>query len=83
MPFFAQRFHVARRSLALDVVHREVHLAADLSRIEDRHQVAVRQAHDDLGLVAETLQILLVREVRQHRLDDAELRRLLGPDSAR
>ncbi len=57
----------------LDVVHRQVDLAARLSRVEHRDQVPVREAHDHLGLVAEALQVLLVRQVRQDRLDDAEL----------
>ena len=75
------RAAVPRRAqiLAVDVVHREVDLAADLSRVEDGHEVAVREAHDDLGLVAEPLQVLLVREVREHRLDDTELRRFIRP----
>ena len=69
--------------LAFDVVHREVDLARDLARIEHGHQVAVRQPHDDLGLVAETLQVFLVGEVRQHRLDDAQLRAVLRARTAR
>src|SRR5262249_16411036 len=64
--------------LALDEVHRQVDLARDLTGIEHRHQVAVRQPDDHLGLVTETLQVLLVRQVREHRLDDTELRAVLG-----
>src|SRR5204862_5919666 len=63
--------------LALDEVHRQVDLAGDLARVENGHQISVRQPDDDLGLVAETLQVLLVGQVREHRLDDAELRALL------
>src|SRR6185503_82034 len=63
--------------LALDEIHRQVDLARHLSRIEHGHQVAVRQADDDLGLVAEALQVLLVGEVREHRLDDAKFRAVL------
>ena len=63
----------------LDVVHRQVDLAAGLSRVEHRDQVPVREAHDHLGLVAEALQVFLVRQVRQDRLDDAELGAVLRP----
>ena len=63
--------------LAVDVVHREVQLdaaePAGHARVEHRHQVAVRQLDDDLGLVAEARDVLLVGEVRQHGLDDAQL----------
>ena len=41
--------------------------------VEHRHQVAVRQPHDHLGLVAEARHVLLVGQVRQHGLDDAQL----------
>ena len=39
--------------LALDQLHRDEELAVDLAGVEGRHQVGVRQAQHDLGLVEE------------------------------
>ena len=50
-----------------------IDLALDLARVEHADQVAVRQAHDDLGLVAEALQVALLDQVRQRGLDHAQL----------
>jgi len=73
IPFLAQRFQI----LAVDVVHREVHLdaaeATGHARVEHRHEVAVRELDDDLGLVAEARDVLGIGEAGEHRLDDAEL----------
>ena len=76
-PFLRAAVPGRAQVLALDEVHRQVDLAGDLTRIEHRNEISVRQAHDDLGLVAEALQVLLVGQVREHRLDDAELRAVL------
>ena len=59
--------------LALDEVHAEVDLTLDLTGVEDPDQIAVRQAHDDLGLVLEALEIALLDQVRQRGLDHAQL----------
>ncbi len=55
---------------ALDEVHREEQLAVDLAGVEHGDQVPVRQLHHDLRLVAEAGDVLVVRQVRQHGLDD-------------
>ena len=63
--------------LAVDEVHRQVHLdaaePAGHARVEHRDEVAVRQLDDDLGLVAKARDVFLVGELRQHGLDDAQL----------
>src|SRR5690606_6557908 len=59
--------------LALDEVHREEQLAADLAGVEHRDQVAVAELDHHLGLVAEPGQVLGVGQVRQDGLDDQEL----------
>ena len=59
--------------LALDELHGQVDLAVDLAGIKHAHQVPVAEAHHHLGLVLEALHVALARQVRQRRLDHAQL----------
>jgi hypothetical protein len=55
---------------ALDKVHREEQLAADQPGVEHRDQVAVRELDHHLRFIAKPRDVLGVREVREHGLDD-------------
>ena len=58
---------------AVDQLHRHEQLLADEAGVEHGDDVAVREAHHHLRLVFEARRVLLVGELRQHRLDDAQL----------
>ena len=51
--------------LALDQIHRDEELAVDLAGVEGGHQVGVRQAQDDLGLVQEPLRLRAIAALRR------------------
>jgi len=59
---------------AVHELHREEVLAVDLAQIEDRHDVGMAEADDELALVDEALDELgVARELRQDLLDDDAL----------
>src|SRR5450631_498207 len=59
--------------LAFDEFHAEEDLALDLARIENAHQVPVRQTHNNLRLVLEPLQVAPFDKVGQRGLDHTQL----------
>ena len=59
--------------LAFDQVHRDEELAVDLTGVEGRHQVGVRQTKDDLRLVEKPVGLGVVAALGDDLLDDAAL----------
>jgi hypothetical protein len=59
--------------LALDQLHGDVELAADVAGVERRHQRRVRQAQHHLGLVEEAVGLGPIRLLGDHLLDHAQL----------
>ena len=77
----AQLLGEPKQARPVDVLHRDVIGLADHAQLVDRHDVAVHQPDEDLGLGDEQIdEVALAREPRMDLLDDQVLLEAAGAD---